>query len=579
MFSVLDADSLRTLESKRTRDTRTVKPLKVKKFKAEHIIYGKSNRSRNGCLCCRKRKKKCDEVSPVCGSCHQRKVQCIWRHNENFNEKGSELELEILSAVEPQKSISPVNIVVSKSKGEESGDVDPWYQPTYIDYSNGCQELTTSDVRTNINSLEEQNTHENLIYSTEDLSANKVSYPLSGTFAITLDEQGSSYLKSFIDRVARVVCIGPESSNYFLSTFLKLAREEKPILYALCSWGGLFIEKDNLVSSHMGKALAMINHRYQHASHLNSFDLYILLNFFTICIGMQVCAGDVEHWYKFFTKCSNVINNNGGLRSICELFNYSNDIKWLVSNLQFHDIMSSVAFLEGTIFPLKDYDFIFNQNKILEVGNYGLDPLQGCIQPLYLILGEIQMASIRLKEKRELLEYHMNRSHDEIDYYEEVQEVYTSLKNSILNCHLSPSQILLLFHDTQELELHLLLFELYGYTCELCLNMQIKQLPPNSHELQSLLLNALIRIDILKSTKMVASLAMLLLICGVTCYTKSDRLLMKERFEDVFKRYKMGNLKRIWTIVQDVWREDLDGSKCINWAYICHKKGWILSLC
>lgn len=33
-------------------------------------------RSRNGCLSCRRRKRKCDEESPECGPCKQRGISC-----------------------------------------------------------------------------------------------------------------------------------------------------------------------------------------------------------------------------------------------------------------------------------------------------------------------------------------------------------------------------------------------------------------------------------------------------------------------------------------------------------------------
>ncbi|VEU23330.1 DEKNAAC104582 [Brettanomyces naardenensis] len=45
----------------------------------EHIFVGATSRSRNGCFNCRRMKKKCDEVHPICGSCMKRKIECRWR--------------------------------------------------------------------------------------------------------------------------------------------------------------------------------------------------------------------------------------------------------------------------------------------------------------------------------------------------------------------------------------------------------------------------------------------------------------------------------------------------------------------
>lgn len=35
-------------------------------------------RSRNGCLCCRRRRKKCDEQKPICVACQRNKLSCTW---------------------------------------------------------------------------------------------------------------------------------------------------------------------------------------------------------------------------------------------------------------------------------------------------------------------------------------------------------------------------------------------------------------------------------------------------------------------------------------------------------------------
>ncbi|KAJ5279555.1 hypothetical protein N7478_004927 [Penicillium angulare] len=57
-------------------------------------------RSRNGCLCCRRRRKKCDEQKPVCVGCQRNKISCIWPResdddhtSESYNaDRGYQLE-------------------------------------------------------------------------------------------------------------------------------------------------------------------------------------------------------------------------------------------------------------------------------------------------------------------------------------------------------------------------------------------------------------------------------------------------------------------------------------------------------
>lgn len=38
----------------------------------------KITRSKTGCLCCRRRRKKCDEVHPKCGGCTRNFLDCCW---------------------------------------------------------------------------------------------------------------------------------------------------------------------------------------------------------------------------------------------------------------------------------------------------------------------------------------------------------------------------------------------------------------------------------------------------------------------------------------------------------------------
>ncbi|ODV96565.1 hypothetical protein PACTADRAFT_48398, partial [Pachysolen tannophilus NRRL Y-2460] len=50
----------------------------------ESMIEGKVHkkakitRSKNGCLCCRRRRKKCDEIHPKCGGCTRNFLDCCW---------------------------------------------------------------------------------------------------------------------------------------------------------------------------------------------------------------------------------------------------------------------------------------------------------------------------------------------------------------------------------------------------------------------------------------------------------------------------------------------------------------------
>lgn len=64
----------------------------------------------------------------------------------------------------------------------------------------------------------------------------------SSTFSLYLDEPGLRLLEYFENKVAKILCISPESSNYFLKTFVSVAMTEESIMHALAAWGGVFSE-------------------------------------------------------------------------------------------------------------------------------------------------------------------------------------------------------------------------------------------------------------------------------------------------------------------------------------------------
>lgn len=99
MFSLLDATSLKKVERKSGSQglelvipggvTTLLTPkngFQQKRIKSQSFVGGKF-RSRDGCLCCRKRKKRCDEVHPVCGACKTRNDNCVWPDHDKSSGK------------------------------------------------------------------------------------------------------------------------------------------------------------------------------------------------------------------------------------------------------------------------------------------------------------------------------------------------------------------------------------------------------------------------------------------------------------------------------------------------------------
>lgn len=76
-------------------------------------FVGISPRSKSGCLACRKKKKKCDEVHPICGGCASKNTICEWKSDTSKKHKYA---FDIEPMIEAQKEIlKQRSLVVNKS--------------------------------------------------------------------------------------------------------------------------------------------------------------------------------------------------------------------------------------------------------------------------------------------------------------------------------------------------------------------------------------------------------------------------------------------------------------------------------
>lgn len=415
----------------------------------------------------------------------------------------------------------------------------------------------------------------------------------------SLDSQGLHFLEFFKIKVSTLITVGPQSSNYLLKTFIPLAVNSEPIQYALASWGGMFIDgKPNIhnYQVYMVKASKLLLMDYDMSTVFSKKDFFVILGFFLIAMLIEICSGDVSRWETFLEQCKNLIIRQGGIIKILHDFHFSNDIKWMISNLQFHDILSSGTYLNGSIL-MDEYKTVFRTGKLLETDNYGIDPYQGCNQPIYLLLGDIVSENVIIKQKRKQLQADLHKLHDDksqnpssfdthcnsfssklrITYYEYINSSVKNLREEVEKCQPHELQISLgLSQD--ELEAHLSLFNLIKYSCELLL-LQIEMIPPSSYKLQAILMHALDHINSIIDTRMIPCLGFPLLMCGMVAYKKQDQEVMKRQIEKLMQTYFVGNMEKIYCIIKEAWKMNTDGNLCFDWAEIANEKGWLLFSC
>ncbi|KAF4447796.1 Transcriptional activator protein UGA3 [Fusarium austroafricanum] len=109
-------------------------------------------RSKNGCLTCRTKRKKCDEVKPICSSCSRTRHDCVWPTPEKtspraITEDGSSNEPLIAS------SLSPDSVALQSSSPPSSPRAAPTYgnlaylsdnsRPLYQQYLDVTAEMLT----------------------------------------------------------------------------------------------------------------------------------------------------------------------------------------------------------------------------------------------------------------------------------------------------------------------------------------------------------------------------------------------------------------------------------------------------
>lgn len=537
---------------------RVSKPQHRSKPRATNIILGARYRSKTGCLGCRKRKKKCDEVHPTCGSCMHRGESCEWAAVKNY-QPWSQKIVEV-TPDRPKSPLAETSVVKSPNFNLTPSDLLQIFSPSeFLDFE---MPLLASP---------------------------------SSTFSLFLDEAGLRLLNFYENMVAKTLSVSPESSNYFLKTFFTAALTEESLMHLLAAWGGVFLEghDSDSVKFHLDRARDLIQRSYLNQEHLDTHGTYVGICYYLILMGIDICSGDVCNWYYLFSQCTKLLNRSGGIVKFCRDNQYSNDAKWLISNFQFHDVLSSVTLKRGTSCGIDEYKTLFNER--FDMNDYGVDPYQGCIQPIFLLLGSIMNASVELKDERELINKEMTEATKKglnldnadqrkltlrrIRHCHDVETRYNELLAGIHYCTPNQSQISHISHDKSEVDLHLTLFELYRLTCQIYLLLYIKQTQPLSSEVQLHFMNSLSYIESLMNSKLVPSLPMLLLICGMCCCNEYDRTQVHSIFDKVLATYTVGNVGRVWQIVQEAWKRNPHGNLCIDWTDICDEFGWKLSVC
>ncbi|EDK40455.2 hypothetical protein PGUG_04553 [Meyerozyma guilliermondii ATCC 6260] len=589
-----------------------------------HRFVGARFRSSRGCWGCRKRRKKCDETHPICNACAKRNQQCVWR-DENKNEpaqmiqkqgenrreidsklqknrRSSGLALnELLSPEDPESSNSPKTTSLEYPTPHETESTNQLEEFENFDRNfdeSDLVEISASqpsalELSPNSIQLVSREPSESLSPFSQALFGEDIYMPplQSAFFSLFLDSKGVSFVRHFENEVSGALTVSPSTSNYFSKTFLSLATMDESIGHAIASWGAFYVHQyDHIdVQKHFFQAMSLTAKKFPKGSEISKYDYFTLLCFHLIVTGFFVCQGDISQWWICFAKCTELVKRSGGLKKLCIDLDHSNDIKFLVSNFFYHDIMSSHAFSHGTTIPVKEYKQVFEPGFFDP--SYGIDPLQGCMNPVYLLLAEELEVRAAMRTRRLRLESLLNGELGAEDDPNILGE-FESMRTSYLEyCELVAQQIeekiqgciidetLLAACTEAEVKMHCQIFTVFKLVCKLYWVLYIKELPPKANESQLLLVQLMAKIDKLVESKMIVVLCLPLVIACSACYTKHDRRRMEIIFSKVIGKCPIHNVHRAWVVVQEIWKRNPKGELTIDWADICEDLNWQLCVC
>lgn len=679
MFATLDLDGNMSLLDVNNLST---KPNDKTKYDHESFLrattnrenkrLGISSRSRKGCKECKRKKKRCDEIKPICGRCLKANVPCIWSEHQQTSQKQKtrqrqeesfQLQIDnlkqdvyfssICTSNEMSPNLSAFTSIYSP-QGVDQFTTDLFYEELSLDNSSPIftknaissveldennslyenvltfhQELEQIDTENEkrsflLESLKERVDNSNYNISLFEINLNK--YP-SQKLLEGLKDSEIVYLNYYRNCVSQTVSILPKESNFFLSLYLPLAENNKSILYALIGWAGVFLSNDsdlNMPLNYIRKSVEISkqelkNKKSSKKDKLATFSLY------TILCAVLICAGDVKEWYKYFKALHKFLleQSNGDLKEIKKCLGGFKETKWLISNFLYHDVLASISHINGTCFKMTEYCQILDVNISTENDNPNLseinqgteygednvllsknssekidrddpslevidndlvcDPLQGCVRPLFMLIGEITNTFVKLRSTEKSLKDFEKSSHfNEFlklrnKTYCEIEKKYENLQLKLKNTKPHARSLCYLKSD-KDLELHLTLFEAYRLSASIYLKTLIKKIPPASHEIQILVVELLPCISIIIGSKVQASLCFPLLVAGMSCITECDRFFIEEKVSQMSSSFPVKNFQRILVIIKHTWQINREGLDCVYWFDISKKFDWDLSL-
>lgn len=575
MFSTLQVDTLQELQIRDARDeSQTV----------ISTITGKPKRLRlrKGCTFCRTRKKKCDEQKPVCGLCTAKKVECHY-----VSASGQTLSL-------PQdrraRETTPADSLLSLSPGSEVFLRHLVSDLLHLLSHEPLPTLPHEPLRT-LHKIEEVDDCGEPLRSPETLDklaswSMPVLIEPSHQFLLILDTESLRFVDYFLqDGIPSVSILPQTQQNHFANTCMAVAVRDEGMVWLLAAWGALFLEGPTsaVFERNLQRALRYTEKKLT-LSNLSDIEWFNLMFFYLQAASVSICAGDTSVWYEMFSRCGDMLHRFGSIENLLRKFNYDFEAKWFVSNLQYNDVTSSVSLKYGTLLDMSEYSVLFEDETDY---SYGIDPLQGIMHPILLLLGEIMNANSAIQRERLETERALaaTKRSDTVQWdiltkrqmqgYINALAQASGLMEKLNVCEPKSNQQC--FIPAEDLEDHLTLFEAFRNTCKLYILVYIQGMQIRAPEVQLVLMDTFKLVDLLIASKLRAAISLVLLTAGQCCCYQADRDEMKLKFSRLLQHYKVYNVGKVQHIVEQCWAANPKGKINVDWVDLCENIGWKLS--
>lgn len=587
MYTTLQADSLKPIVVRSADEINKANILTV-------TGKPKRTRSKSGCVFCRMRKKKCDEEKPTCGLCAARGIECVYTaYPLRKVSKDTMLSIhEECGEVSPENSEKESQILELNAIGgaERAQEVHLKLATALFDeYLFLSSTKCTSPSEIGLDGLSQDyslvSADSAKLLDEKPFQPNILIEPVN-PLRLVLDERGFQLVHFFHNEIIHRICISPRAvQNHFASTFTSVSYRDESVLRLLAAWGALFVDGPNSASlkSRMAEASLALTKSYSNRV-LDDQDKFNLICFHLNAAGIGVCLGDTKDWIHHHRKCGELIRGFGSIKNFLAKMNYLNGAKWVISNLHYNDVMSSESLRNGPLLRAEEYGSPFKDENDY---SYGVDPLQGCMHPIFIVLCEILqsysiLSSVRKSLDADIQNYANDPTFDmtiinsrRAQHYAETEKHAKRLMQRITSC--KPRKNQECFIDPAELHFHHTLFEAFRNTCKLYVLMYIRDLPPRAPEVQEVLLQNFELLDILIECDLRAAVTKILLLCGLACYREIDRIELRNKFTRLQSYYKVFNVHNVRHIVEQVWLANPDGLLTVDWGETCEKMGWTVA--